>query len=74
MIELGTSELFILFIIPLSLLGTAFWIWMLVDCLRNEPNEGNEKLIWVLVIALAGCVGAGIYFFVRRPARPQKLG
>lgn len=47
---------------------------MLVDCLRNEPSEGNDKLIWVLVIALAGCVGAGIYFFVRRPARPQKLG
>ncbi len=49
---------------------TAFWVWMLIDCLLNEPSTGNDKLIWVLVIVLLHGVGAAIYFFVRRPTRP----
>lgn len=48
----------------------AFWIWMLVDCLKNEPSTGNDKLIWVLIIVLLGGLGAVIYFLVRRPSRP----
>ena len=46
-----------------ALLG--FWIWMLVDCLRNESKEGKDRLIWTLVILFTKVVGAGIYYFVR---------
>ncbi len=55
-------------------LGFAFWVWMVVDCATNEPAEGNEKLVWILVIVLAQFVGALIYFFVRRPKRRRLLG
>ena len=51
----------------------AFWIWMLVDCLKHEPPEGNDKMIWVLVIVLTNWIGALIYFFVRRPERRRNL-
>ena len=54
-----------------GLVALAFWIWMLVDCLKHEPSEGNDKLIWVLVIVLANWIGALIYFFVRRPERKR---
>ena len=64
--NLGICELSILLIVPLTF---AFWVWMLVDCLQNEPSEGNEKLIWVLVIVLLYAVGALIYYFVRRSNR-----
>jgi hypothetical protein len=47
----------------------AFWIWMLIDCLKFESSEGNDKLIWVLVIVLTNWIGALIYFFVRRGER-----
>jgi hypothetical protein len=47
----------------------AFWIWMLVDCLKFESSEGNDKLVWVLVIVLTNWVGALIYYFVRRGER-----
>lgn len=57
----------------LSLLGFAFWIWMIVDCATNEPSHGNDKLIWLIVILLANFVGAAIYFFVRRPQRLQQF-
>ncbi|MGJ8654414.1 MAG: PLD nuclease N-terminal domain-containing protein [Opitutaceae bacterium] len=54
-----------------GLLGLAFWIWMLIDCLKYEKSEGNDKLIWVLVLVLTNWIGALIYFFVRRPERKR---
>jgi len=69
-----TSALGILMFIPIMLLGlaaTAFWVWMLIDCATNEPSEGNDKVVWILVIALTGLIGALIYYFVRRPKRLQ---
>jgi hypothetical protein len=54
--------------------GTVFWIWMLVDCLMNEPSQGNDKLIWGLVILFTHFVGALIYFVIRRPTRIHELG
>ncbi len=47
----------------------AFWIWVLIDCLTKEPSEGNEKIIWVLVIVFLQAIGALIYFLIRRPQR-----
>ncbi len=54
-----------------SILGTAFWIWMLIDCATNEPSEGNDKLIWILVILFTHGFGALIYFLARRPTRKR---
>jgi hypothetical protein len=56
-------------IIGLALI--AFWIWMLIDCIQNEPSTGNDKIVWILVIVLLGWIGAAIYFFARRPNRPS---
>lgn len=54
-------------------LGFAFWIWTIVDCATNESSEGNNKLIWILIILFTGWIGALIYFFVRRPQRVDDL-
>jgi hypothetical protein len=54
--------------------GTGLWIWMLVDCATKEPDTGNSKVTWVLIIALTHIIGAAIYFFVRRPQRIAELG
>ena len=59
----------ILMFLGIGLLGTVFWIWMLVDCAKHEPKEGNDRLIWILVIALLHLPGALIYFFVRKLQR-----
>ena len=47
----------------------AFWVWMLLDCIRYESNEGNDKIAWLLVIVVTKFIGALIYYFVRRPQR-----
>jgi hypothetical protein len=52
----------------LGLLATVFWVWMLIDALLHEPTT-NEKILWVLVIALLNLLGAIIYYFVRKRSR-----
>ena len=69
----------VVMILPLLFLtigigGTALWIWMIVDCATKEPSEGNDKLIWILVIVLTHWIGALIYLLVRRPKRIEQLG
>ena len=53
----------------IGVLLLAFWIWMLVDCLKYESSEGNDKIVWTLVIIFTNWIGAMIYFFVRRLER-----
>jgi hypothetical protein len=60
--------IFLMFLI-LGIAATIFWIWMIIDCLQNEPS-GSEKIVWLLVIIFLHLLGALIYFFVRRQARP----
>ena len=49
--------------------GTVLWIWTIIDCITKEPSEGNDKLIWILLIILTGLIGSLIYLIVRRPKR-----
>lgn len=58
----------------LVIASSVFWIWMLVDCLTNESSQGNEKIVWLLVIVLLHGVGAFLYLVVRRPQRKRELG
>lgn len=60
--------------VVISLGGLAFWVWMLIDCIQNEPSEGNDKIVWLLVIVLLSGLGALLYFFVRRPDRIDTYG
>jgi len=54
--------------------GFAFWIWMLIDCATKEPDSGNAKICWILIIVFAHIIGALIYFFVRRGRRWAEVG
>ncbi len=66
--------LLMLFIVPMVLLAFAFWVWMLVDCATKESSQGNDKIIWILVIIFTHWLGALIYYLVRRPERKRLLG
>ncbi|MCH9652603.1 MAG: PLDc N-terminal domain-containing protein [Planctomycetes bacterium] len=65
--------LFFLIATAFSILCFVFWVWMLIDCLKNEPSTGNDKIIWGLVIAFTG-IGALLYYFIRRPERIKQTG
>ena len=60
------------FLGPLSLLGTAFWIWMLYDCLKNGTRSGYS---WIWIMLFLNVIGAGLYFFiVWLPNHPNAFG
>jgi hypothetical protein len=66
---------FMLFAIIFSIgaIAMAFWIWMLIDCATKETTDGNEKIVWILIIILTNILGALIYFFARKLPRNTKL-
>lgn len=65
---------FSLFFLLLGFTGLVFWVWMIVDCATKEPSQGNDKIVWILVIIFTNWIGALIYYFVRRPQRIARFG
>jgi ATP-dependent Zn protease len=51
----------------LAVLASCFWLWMLIECAVIEPSEGNDKLVWILIILFMNLLGALLYFIFRRP-------
>ena len=49
-----------------GLLATVFWVWMLVDCIKNTRLSDNERVVWVLVIIFLYVLGAFIYLLAGR--------
>ncbi len=61
--------LFDVLLLPAVLSGFLFWLWMLVDCATKESDQGNTKIVWIIIIVFTNIAGAAIYYFVRRPER-----
>jgi hypothetical protein len=53
----------------IALLSTIFWVIVLVDAATNESKQGNDKIVWVLIILLANLLGAILYIGIRRKRR-----
>jgi hypothetical protein len=49
-----------------GLLTFIFWIWMLIDAIKNPRLDGTQRVIWVLVIFFIPCLGSLIYYFAGR--------
>ena len=43
-----------------------FWIWMLVDCIKNPRISDTQKVVWTLVIIFLHFLGALIYLVAGR--------
>ena len=71
--QLLTLGTFAFFAQILSLLGVAFCIWMIVDCLRSAALEGINKLLWLLlIIFVQPMFGALIYFAFGRSKQNKR--
>lgn len=66
-IGLGAFSVFFLLIFALSIAGLVFWIVALIEVARIPEHQfraaSAEKLVWILVVALAGWIGALVYWF-----------
>ncbi|HZV36347.1 MAG TPA: PLD nuclease N-terminal domain-containing protein [Verrucomicrobiae bacterium] len=59
-------------LIPFGIALFAFWIWMLIDCIRNKGLGDGEKIAWTLAIVFTHWLGALIYFFAGRSRQPAR--
>jgi len=64
----------ILFAALFSIVSLAFYIFVIIDCAKYEPGEGNTKIAWILIIILTAPIGGIIFFMIRRPERISTLG
>ncbi len=71
---MGLPELVILLVVLIGVIGTIFWIVMIIECATKEPDTGNTKIVWIIILVFTHIVGACLYYFVRRPERYRELG
>ncbi|HTI72211.1 MAG TPA: PLDc N-terminal domain-containing protein [Candidatus Limnocylindria bacterium] len=56
----------ILAVLAVGIAITVFWIWMLVDAIRNDRIGGWSRVLWTVLIWFTHIIGAVIYFFFGR--------
>ena len=69
--EGGAAAALVILFVLFGIGSLAVWIWALVDVVRVPDDsmfKAGNKLIWVLVVVLAGLIGAIVYLIVGRPA------
>jgi Na+/melibiose symporter-like transporter len=47
-----------------------FWLFMLIDAIRNRNTQGA---VWIIILAVAGFIGSVIYYFAVRRKRKRKV-
>ena len=76
---MGVFEVFDATVVPylfaaeVVLTLTAAWAIVLADAAMNEPQFGNDKVVWVVIIVFTGPLGAILYMTLRRPQRKIEL-
>lgn len=55
-----------IFVIILSLLGTALSFWALIDIVRSRFKDPKLRTIWLVVILFLPIMGSITYFQIKR--------
>ncbi len=66
---IGSQEIVVILLIVIVTL--LFPVLALIDILKNE-FEGNNKLIWILVVLFLWIIGAVLYYFIGRKQKIKK--
>jgi uncharacterized membrane protein YidH (DUF202 family) len=78
----GGFVIFWIIIVIAAIIGLALWIWALIDVIRREFPEENDKTIWLVVLIVSfvvglSLIGAIVYLIVGRkkgtlPGQPSE--
>ena len=61
----GMMFFFMFLLLPVGIiLAMVFWVFMIIDAANRKFKNDNDKIVWVLIIALLNFLGAAIYYFV----------
>ncbi len=56
----------VIFFWILGILGLILFIWALVDCIRRQFTNPNDKVLWLVLIILIGWIGPILYLIIGR--------
>lgn len=60
----GLFSMMWLFMMGLIVALIIFWIFMIIDCVKRDFPGDSDKTLWILILVLAGYIGAIIYYVV----------
>lgn len=62
---MGTAMISVMLLFMVLVLGLfVFWVWTIVDVVKRDFTNNNERLVWLLLIILLGFVPSLIYYIV----------
>lgn len=47
-------------------LGFVLFLWALIDCIRRQFPNQNDKILWLVLIVLIGWIGPILYLIIGR--------
>ncbi len=67
---LSLSVMHLIIVLLFVLLPTVLWIAALVDIIKSDFKDSNNKIIWILIVILVPVIGSILYFLM---AKNQKI-
>lgn len=61
---LSLSAMHLIIVSVFLFLPTLLWIITLVDILKSNFKDSNNKILWVLVVILLPVIGSILYFII----------
>jgi hypothetical protein len=55
-----------IFVWILAILGFIIWIWALIDVIKRQFSNPNDKTLWFIIVIILGSLGALIYLIAGR--------
>ena len=62
----GMLIFWVLFWVLFVGVGAIIWIWALIDVIRRQFTNSNDKTLWLIIVILLGWVGGIVYLIVGR--------
>jgi hypothetical protein len=63
--SIGIPEILILLVLFVGIVGTIFWVMMIVDCATRQKDP--DRVVWIIIIVFTHFIGATLYYFIQRP-------
>ncbi len=51
----------LIFVGPIFILLSAFWLWMLIDCVKRDFDD---KVLWIILLIFLSYLAAVLYYFI----------
>lgn len=62
----GIAAAWVIFWVVFGVIGFVLFLWALIDCIRRQFPNPNDKVLWLVLIILIGWLGPILYLIIGR--------